>query len=243
MAGNPWNVSKTVKRYATDARVVGWMIAIAVFFAGFTYLKAHPEHYPFAPLDTRQPVGVATSFKIRSLIGDTAACRATLERSDVAFETLTPTGEGACALIDRTRMTDAPLAPAIPTATCPVAAGLEVWFNNGLQQAAEASLGSRVVRLEHLGTNSCRRINGSRTAPWSEHATGNAIDIAAFVLADGRRISVLDDWGRDARGTFLKAARDAACDSFQTVLSPDYNAEHADHFHLDQGIAWNGVCR
>ncbi|WP_232495471.1 extensin family protein [Novosphingobium kaempferiae] len=56
-----------------------------------------------------------------------------------------------------------------------------------MQPAPEAMLGERVVRLEHLGTANCRRIGGGETGNWSEHAIGNAIDIAAFVLADGRR--------------------------------------------------------
>jgi hypothetical protein len=81
-------------------------------------------------------------------------------------------------------------------------------------------------------------------APWSEHATGNAIDIAAFVLEDGRRISVLGDWEAEGeKARFLKAVRDDACDIFATVLSPDYNAAHADHFHFDQGGRWFGACR
>jgi len=70
-----------------------------------------------------------------------------------------------------------------------------------------------------------------------------AIDIAAFVMADGRRVSVLNGWGKGKEGTFLKAARDAACESFTTVMSPDYNAEHNTHFHLDQGTRWAMVCR
>ena len=53
-----------------------------------------------------------------------------------------------------------------------------------------ATLGSEVVRIEHLGTVNCRRIGGGDKGNWSEHATGNAIDISAFVLADGRRITV-----------------------------------------------------
>ena len=55
-----------------------------------------------------------------------------------------------------------------------------------------------------------------------------------FELADGRRISVLRDWqGRPQDAAFLRAARDAACRVFSTVLSPDYNAAHRDHLHLD----------
>ena len=65
------------------------------------------------------------------------------------------------------------------------------------------------------------------------------------MLADGRRISVRDDWaGDDHEARFLRAVRSSACTMFSTVLSPDYNAAHADHFHFDQADRMVGsVCR
>ena len=72
----------------------------------------------------------------------------------------------------------------------------------------------------------------------------NAIDIADIRLSGGTQISVLRDWEADGpKAEFLRRARDGACDSFATVLSPDYNAAHADHFHLDMSARWRGVCR
>ena len=75
--------------------------------------------------------------------------------------------------------------------------------------------------------------------------TGNAIDVAAFVAADGHRIAVLSDWsGNEAEQEFLRAVRDGACTWFGTVLSPDYNVAHADHLHFDQADrAFGTVCR
>lgn len=136
--------------------------------------------------------------------------------------------------------------PTAPDATCAVDVALVLWLRNGVQPAASRILGSRVATIEHYGTHSCRRINGSAKGAWSEHATGNAIDIAGFVLSDGRRVNIRDDWGAGAgKGTFLHAAHDAACGTFGTVLGPEYNAAHADHFHLDQasGRFGGGVCR
>lgn len=102
--------------------------------------------------------------------------------------------------------------------------------------------GNEVARLDHLGTNNCRRIAGSARSGWSEHATGNAIDVAAFVLRDGRRITILRDWtGGGPKASFLKGARTSACQVFGTVLSPDFNDAHADHLHLDQAQrGWGG---
>lgn len=138
------------------------------------------------------------------------------------------------------------LRPARADATCAVKAGLIRWFDQRVQPAATAAFGSKVAAVEHLGTNACRRIGGGDTGRWSEHATGNAIDIGAFVLADGRRISVLRDWsGADpARRRFLRAVHLAACRDFGTVLGPDYNQAHRDHFHLDQANrGWGAFCR
>jgi hypothetical protein len=71
----------------------------------------------------------------------------------------------------------------------------------------------------------------------SAHARAEAIDIAAFVLADGRRVSVLGDWqDGDARERqFLRVVHASACKRFGTVLGPDYNAAHRNHFHVELG--------
>lgn len=219
-------------------------------FAGWHWLQAHPQHNPWAPLSLDDPPGWATARKLVRLRDDTQECRAFLTRSGVDFADLPPAGEGECRREDRTvlasRSLGLVLRPDAPQATCAVGAGLALWLRQGVQPAASELLGSRVVALGHYGTNSCRRIGGGQTGNWSEHATGNAIDIASFVLEDGRRISVLNDWdGEDSKAEFLRAVRDAACGAFGTVLSPDYNAAHADHFHLDQANRRRGwsFCR
>lgn len=220
------------------------LVPVVLAIAGWQWLQQHPEHNPMAPLDLRDPPGWATRTKLTALRSDVAECRAVLERSDVPFTALAPEGEGDCARSDRTQLEKFPLAPGTPPVTCPVAAALELWRQNTLAPAARDILGSEIKRIEHLGAFSCRRMYGGSDGPWSEHAIANAIDIAAFVLEDGRRISVLGDWdGTDDAAAFLRAARDGACDSFATVLSPDYNAAHADHFHFDQDDRWSGVCR
>jgi hypothetical protein len=121
---------------------------------------------------------------------------------------------------------------------CGVARQLALWVRESVQPAARDAFGSRVVRLESMGAYACRNVIGNAAAAGnrSEHATGNAIDIGAFVLADGRRVTVKGGWNGDgdARG-FLRAVRAGGCQRFQTVLSPDYNAAHHDHLHFDMG--------
>lgn len=128
--------------------------------------------------------------------------------------------------------------------TCPVAVSLQFWINRIVEPAAADIMGQSGVSVTHFGTYSCRRIYGGDDGSWSEHATGNAIDISGFVLADGTSISVLNDWdGEGDKAKFLRRVRDESCAIFGTVLSPDYNAAHRDHFHFDQAARNFGVCR
>jgi hypothetical protein len=120
-------------------------------------------------------------------------------------------------------------------ATCALAAGLS-WYEDELQRLAEQHLKIRIKRIEHWGTYNCRNVNNAETGRRSQHATANAIDIAAFELADGRKVAVRTDWGDDTpAGRFLAAAHATACGLFNVVLGPDYNDLHHDHFHLDLG--------
>ncbi|SRR5690554_4376485 len=228
-----------------DGPVITLFILGALFLAIRGWLAENPQHDPWAPLNLNDPPGWATARKLATMRENPDECRAVLDRSGVAFTALPAAGEGECRREDRTVLTEAPLTPAPPPTTCAVGAALVLWLRQGVQPAAEELLGASVARVEHFGAYSCRRLYGRGDGRWSEHATGNAIDIAAFVLSDGRRISVLRDWEGDTdEAAFLRQARDEACGLFGTVLSPEYNAAHADHFHFDQARrGFGGVCR
>ncbi|QZH74879.1 MAG: extensin family protein [Erythrobacter sp.] len=228
-----------------DTALAALLVGIALLLAGRSWLEENPQHNPWAPLDLRDPHGMATAGKLTALRGDVPACHAVLDRSEIAFTALPAAGEAECRRGDRLIPADLLLSPAEPQMTCPVAAGLVLWLEQDVQRLAEQYFDSQVTQVEQLGTYSCRRMYGAASGRWSEHATGNAIDIAGFALADGRRVSVLRDWnGDESEAQFLRAVRDSACSSFGTVLSPDYNAAHADHFHFDQGRGvGRGACR
>ncbi len=246
MAKSPdtFRISRKIGKFRAERRLLGLAMLGLVILAAWSWIQAHPEHNPAAPLDLRDPVGMATATKLAALKDDVEECRAVLARSEVAYEALPATGEGDCARSDRTQLTEYPLVPNSPPTTCPVATAMEVWRTRIVEPAAQDIFDSDLDRIEHLGVYSCRRLYGRSEGAWSEHATGNAIDIAAFVLENGRRISVLYDWEGDAdEAQFLRRVRDDACDLFATVLSPDYNDAHADHFHFDQESRWAGVCR
>jgi hypothetical protein len=126
--------------------------------------------------------------------------------------------------------------------TCPLATTFAGWARYGVDRAARQILGSPLVRIETMGSYSCRTIAGSDRM--SAHSTGNAIDVAGFVLENGRRITVLGDWAAgetDAR-EFLRTIQASACKRFGVVLGPDYNAAHRNHFHVElAGVTAKGT--
>ena len=120
------------------------------------------------------------------------------------------------------------------TLACPIVSALDHWFANAVQPAARKWFDQPVVEIKQISAYSCRGMNGQAGAPISEHAFGNALDIAAFVLADGRRITVKDGWkGSPEEQGFLRDVQGAACDQFTTVLAPGSNQFHYDHIHVD----------
>lgn len=124
--------------------------------------------------------------------------------------------------------------------TCGLAAKLHLWERHVVIPAAEKYLGSPVEDIKVFGTFQCRTV--ADTDKLSEHAFAKAIDVAGFVLADGREITVLGDYyAKGAEGDFLREIRQRACDLFDVTLGPDYNEAHANHFHLDVG--GNRACR
>lgn len=173
-------------------------------------------------------------------------CAADLTRAQIRFQPVpVERRSGGCTIIDAVKLLDI----GVPTTSlgpmaCPLAGSFAAWARNAVQPAARLYLGSEVVRIETFGTYACRQVRGTGgSGKLSEHAHANAVDVSAFVLADGRRISILQNWNDGGQGSrFLKRLRESACKRFRTVLSPDYNAAHRDHFHFDNG-GKGGFCR
>lgn len=212
-------------------------LAIAACLLGVAIVRwAPPEDLPWAPLRLDQPLGLATGFKFALAAADPARCRAVLTEGGVRFVEEPQRVVGSCSTRNTVRLQGpvVPLAPAAPAMTCPQALAYTFWARHAVQPAAHAELGEPVVGVEHYGTFACRNIAGSA---WrSQHASANALDVAAFRTASGQRISVARDFREPGRkGRFLRRSRDGACRWFSAVLSPDYNAAHRDHFHLDRG--------
>jgi hypothetical protein len=146
-------------------------------------------------------------------------------------------GQNGCSAINAVLLDSAGASITNLRATqCPLARSFAAWVRGPLQQAAREYYGMPVIRVETMGSFACRQVRGVASTNMSEHAYANAIDVGGFVLANGRRITVLAGWTADNKdGQFLRTLRKSACKQFQTVLTPDYNAAHRDHFHFDLG--------
>ncbi len=169
----------------------------------------------------------------------TLQCHVDLARAGVQFRVLPDrTFEGGCSALGAVQLTDI----GTPTTnlgamTCPLARAYAGWVRDAVQPAARAELGSGVRRIETFGTYACRPVNGRAGARLSEHGRANAVDVAAFVLADGRRISVVDGWnGADESARrFLRRVHRVGCERFRTTIGPDGDAAHYNHLHFDLG--------
>ena len=174
---------------------------------------------------------------------ETAQCYADLRREGVDFRALPDRDFGAgCNITGAVQLLDIGVpVTGITALRCGAARAFAGWTRNAVAPAAYQILGSELARVEGMGTYACRNVVGSaRNANRrSGHAIANAVDVGGFVLTDGRRITVLNDWRSPDPDTqrFLTTVRASACRRFGTVLSPDYNAAHRNHFHLEDDTA------
>ncbi|HEX7782015.1 MAG TPA: extensin family protein [Sphingobium sp.] len=175
---------------------------------------------------------------------ETRQCLGKLAATGVMFERLPDkTYGGGCSAIGAVKLIDI----GVPTSnlgamTCGLASNFSAWARYGATPAARLILGSELIKVETFGTYNCRPIAGSSRL--SEHGHANAVDVSAFLLADGRRIDIRTGWNSSDEKVreFLRIVRASACKRFRTVLSPDYNAAHHDHLHFDNG-GRGGYCR
>lgn len=233
------------------------MLALAYWALSSGRIQVPERLDPWAPLDVAAAPNLLTFFKLARASADPAACRAALATARWRTTPLPDRATGpGCGFENAFRIERTSVAVGEPfSLSCRAALSLAMWERHALQPAALARLGSEVRAIEHLGSYACRNLYGEEGRRRSRHATADAVDLAGFVLADGRRIRVLHDWhaapgaagaseqaaGVTDEARFLRELRDGACRWFDAVLGPDYNRAHADHFHFDRGRA--RICR
>lgn len=117
---------------------------------------------------------------------------------------------------------------------CNMIPQVETWVTSVVEPAARRVYGLQIVEMKVVASYACRPRNSQSGALLSEHGHANAIDIASFTLADGRKVTVKEGWrGGERDAAFLRMVHRGACGVFSTVLGPDSDRFHHDHFHLD----------
>jgi hypothetical protein len=231
--------------------LLAWSLPALVGAALWNGWLTVPDRWnPWAPLWPQEAPNALTAYKLRRLANDPRACEMSLRATRLAFTAVPDRKPTAgCGWTDAVRVDGLPERVGTPfVLSCPAAVSLAIWEQHTVQPAALAAFGQRVVEVDHFGSFACRDIGGGRSDEGSgrrsEHASANALDVAAFTLADGTTVNVARDWRRgasDARGRFLREVHDGACALWSVVLGPENNAAHRDHFHLD--VAAAGACR
>jgi hypothetical protein len=223
------------------------LMAVAIGFGAVAavglYAAYAPANWNLAkPVDLTATPNILTEWKLE--LASSERCYAALADAGLAFRRLPDEVKGGGCILEDVAVLDRSLVSwgEGVTLRCRILTGLALWERHSVILRAEEILGRKVVRIRHYGTYACRNINNRARGPRSEHALADAIDIAGFILDNGEEVSVKRHWyDKGPKGRFLRAVRRDACRRFNAVLSPDYNAEHHDHFHFDNGSA--GVCR
>ncbi|MGL3823588.1 extensin family protein [Sphingopyxis sp. R3-92] len=215
-------------------------LSLSACFGSPDVMKRGDSKRPSTSAGKRPQINSTPSFTS----AESRQCAVDLKQAGVRFTPLANEDHGGgCSSIDSVKLLDI----GTPTTnlgamTCPLARNFAAWAQYAVKPAARKFFGTEVVKIETFGTYSCRNIYGGRSGRLSQHASSNAIDISGFVLADGRRIMLDGGWKGDKPSQdFLRALHTSACRRFGTVLGPDYNAAHYNHFHMD--MSGNGYCR
>jgi len=209
--------------------------------------RVPPAYNPFAPIAVSDSPNFITRYKLRRLDNNPQACLEALERAQAAGAIqFTPVGNmgGTCPLKDPVRVRgfgDVSLSSSY-LASCRLALSSAMFVSQVAKPLSNEALGSPLVRIDHLGSYACRNIYNKPNGPLSEHATAEALDIAGFRLKDGRQLTVLKQWPQTGdEGQYIHSLFSKSCPYFGNSIGPDYNAAHANHFHL--GLRWFGFCR
>lgn len=233
-------------------RVMKWLLLLAIIAAvvlGRPWEHISPEWHPWQPLSIEHPMTLVSKWKLSQLKDDPQQCLLVLETAPegaidyLALDDYTPVAGCPLSNVVRVRRSGVSFSSTF-TVTCPLAVTWVMFERQQLQPLAQQHMGSELTRIDHLGSFACRNIYHREGARRSQHATANAFDVAGFRFANGQQVSVLRHWSDEQaqdKSAFLKETHQAACRYFGTVLGPDYNQPHENHFHFD--ASGFGFCR
>ena len=245
--------ARHVRELGLSAIRVIWWLLLFVMCLPFLWFYLTSSNSPLpdrlnpgSPLDLSQPENFLTQRKLRRAVANPSLCQSALSTGTNAMTLPSLENSDHCHIAHQVVVRDigqAKLSRGGVKTACATALRLAAWERYGLQPEAKRILGTSVTGIAHMGSYNCRFMRtGSGSKRWSTHATAEAIDIAGFDLSDGRKLRLIKDWEKTGpEAAFLRAAQASSCQWFVTTLGPDYNALHADHFHL-QTRGW-GTCR
>lgn len=227
--------------------IAGGLLLAIWIYRPWQYLPAHWN--PRAPLELTHPMNQVTRWKLAQLNESGASCLEVLDSAPdnfleyLALDDYTPIENCPLSNVVRVSETGVRFSSQF-TIACPLLVRWIMFEYQQLVPLALSHLDSAIDQVDHLGTFACRNVYGRETGRRSQHATASAFDIAGFRLENGEDINILRDWDNPEAPTkadFLRDVHEAACGYFGTVLGPDYNAPHANHFHVDNSRF--GLCR
>ncbi len=209
--------------------------------------------------DPGQPDVPARAWSTVEIAAARTECRALLKGIGITYTEADPIGgPGECGIAAPIKVTaigkrrSVSVSPAA-TINCKLAAAAVRWMDTKIQALATKEFSEPVVQIQNAASYACRRRNNQKTGKLSEHALGNALDVASFTLASGKVVTVLKGWRGQKDDTlveevvskvitratpesrFLRQAHAAACEVFSTILGPEADQYHVNHFHLDLG--------
>lgn len=216
------------------------LLAVGLFFV-LRQGVLPPGYSPLPALNLSEPNAWFVDWRIAELKRDRDLCRRVLKPPLISAVQVNanPIKDG-CGWENAVRLSSvAGVKLHIGVASCELAAAFAMWMEHEVQPRAVAYFGGRIAAVDHSGVFACRNIRGRKM--WvgvrSEHATANALDLSAFMVAGGRWINVEKHWsGSGPEARFLREIHAGACRYFRVAIGPEYNAAHNDHFHYDRGI-------
>lgn len=228
--------------------LIGVFLLLCAGAVVLIYVEDSPlpnEWNPIKPLVITDPKTALTDWKLVRTLADGELCKAALG-TGAKFSALPDKIDSLqCGIRDHVTVTQVAGAKVTPVNTrCQTALRLAMWAGHDLQPKATEIFDQSIREIRHYSSYNCRSIRTSSdsTSRMSTHATAEAIDISGFVLQDGTSVDLKSHWNESAsKSEFLQAANRSACKWFRLTLGPNYNALHADHFHL-QHTGW-GACR
>lgn len=203
--------------------------------------RVPPEWIPWQPLALDHSMTPVTKTKLSRLGNEPDTCLALLESASddfvdyLALQDYTPIENCPLSNVVRVQSTGVNFNSPF-TLTCPLLVRWLMFEQQQLQPLALQHFDSPLSSIEHYGTFACRNVYNREQGRRSQHATASAFDVATFRFENGAVADVLTHWGNNEQpeaSAFLRDVHGSACDYFGTVLGPDYNAPHANHFHLD----------